>query len=244
MAAWALCRALEVVDVLAGHHSEDLWDQLNLGPDELERWDHISHRLRVVFHADGLLSQFDGYEALAELDLGPYRTMDRHRGRLDLLLDAEGDTPNRHKASKQADVLMLFYLFSSDELVELFGHLRYGFDPALRRGARQRHRRHPGRHHRRRDPPRRHGGGPSTSCSSCYTGLEARGDTLWFNPRLPDEIGSECFEIGYRGQWLAIDIHHRRLVVAARPSAAPPIRIAVPGHATELAAGDTREFAL
>ena len=78
----------------------------------------------------------------------------------------------------------------------------------------------------------------------CYTGLEVRGDTLWFNPRLPNELASLCFEIGYRGQWLAVDIRHRRLRITARPSAAPPIRIAVPGHAGALAAGDTREFAL
>ncbi len=40
--------------------------------------------------------------------------------RLDRILDAEGDDVNRYKASKQADVLMLFYLFSSEELLELF----------------------------------------------------------------------------------------------------------------------------
>jgi hypothetical protein len=42
--------------------------------------------------------------------------------RLDRLLEAEGDTPNRYEASKQADVLMLFYLFSAEELEQLFEH--------------------------------------------------------------------------------------------------------------------------
>ena len=30
--------------------------------DELERWDRLSRRLRVPFHADGVISQFEGYE--------------------------------------------------------------------------------------------------------------------------------------------------------------------------------------
>src|SRR5690606_37372625 len=48
--------------------------------------------------------------------------------RLELILEAEGDSANRYKVSKQADVLMLFYLFSSDELRELFRHLGYPFE--------------------------------------------------------------------------------------------------------------------
>src|SRR6185437_13521247 len=50
---------------------------------------------------------------------------------LDLILEAEGDSPNCYKLSKQADVLMLFYLFSADELKALFTRLGYPFDGAL-----------------------------------------------------------------------------------------------------------------
>jgi trehalose/maltose hydrolase-like predicted phosphorylase len=42
-----------------------------------------------------------------------------------VLLEAENDSPNRYKLSKQADVVMLFYLFSSEELGELFTRLGY-----------------------------------------------------------------------------------------------------------------------
>ena len=45
--------------------------------------------------------------------------------RLDRILEAEGDSPNRYKLSKQADVLMLFYLLSADELDQLFKRLGY-----------------------------------------------------------------------------------------------------------------------
>ena len=82
----------------------------------------------VPFHDDGIISQFEGYDALAELDWAAYRRRYGDIQRLDLILEAEGDSPNRYKLSKQADVVMLFYLFSADELGELFARLGYPFN--------------------------------------------------------------------------------------------------------------------
>jgi alpha,alpha-trehalase len=81
--------------------------------------------MRVVFHADGVLSQFEGYEQLKEFDWDAYRAKYGNIQRLDRVLEAEGDTPNRYKVSKQADVLMLLYLLSRDELRGLLGNLGY-----------------------------------------------------------------------------------------------------------------------
>lgn len=129
LAAWALWRATEAVDLCSAHHCEDLWDRVGLSPDEPASWDRISRRLRVPVATDGILGQFEGYEDLEELDWARYQTIYGNIGRLDLILEAEGDTPNRYKLSKQADVLMLFYLFSSEELRELFDRLGYDFEP-------------------------------------------------------------------------------------------------------------------
>ncbi len=49
--------------------------------------------------------------------------------RLDRILEAEKEDVNAYKASKQTDVLMLFYLFSAEALQELFEHMGYAFDP-------------------------------------------------------------------------------------------------------------------
>ena len=95
---------------------------------ELNRWEDLSRRIFVPFH-DGIISQFEGYEDLEELDWKSYRNRYGDIGRLDRILEAEGDTPNRYRLSKQADVLMLFYLLSPGELTELFGRLGYPFDP-------------------------------------------------------------------------------------------------------------------
>jgi alpha,alpha-trehalase len=84
--------------------------------------------MRIVFHGNGIISQFEGYHQLEELDWEGYRTKYGNIQRLDRLLELEEDTPNRYKVSKQADVLMLFYLFSSEELKVLFERMGYDFD--------------------------------------------------------------------------------------------------------------------
>ena len=84
--------------------------------------------MRLVFHEDGILSQFEGYEQLEEFDWDGYRSRYGDISRLDRILESEGDTPNRYKVSKQADVLMLFYLLSAEELGEIFARLGYDFD--------------------------------------------------------------------------------------------------------------------
>ena len=84
--------------------------------------------MRVVFHGDGIISQFEGYDQLEEFDWDGYREKYKDIQRLDRILEAEGDTPNRYKVSKQADVLMLFYLLSAEELYEIFERLGYPFD--------------------------------------------------------------------------------------------------------------------
>lgn len=129
LAAWVLWRAAEAVGVCDGHHCGELWERLDLKEEEVRRWDHISRRLRIPFHADGIISQFEGYEELAEFAWDRYRGTYGNIGRLDLILEAEGDTTNRYKLSKQADVLMLFYLFSAEELGELLGRLGYSLEP-------------------------------------------------------------------------------------------------------------------
>jgi trehalose/maltose hydrolase-like predicted phosphorylase len=125
MAVWVLCRALEVLDLLPDIRRTDLMMRLGLSAEEIARWDDISRRTFVPFHGDGIISQFEGYEELAELDWEAYRRRYGNIQRLELILEAENDSANRYKASKQADVLMLFYLFSADELGELFRRLGY-----------------------------------------------------------------------------------------------------------------------
>jgi alpha,alpha-trehalase len=128
MAVWVLATALELLKVLPEDRYLELCETLQLEDGEIAQWRDISHRMRVVFHGDGLISQFEGYDQLAEFDWSSYRLRHGPVMRLDRILEAEGDSPNRYKVSKQADVLMLFYLFSAEELQGLFERLGYPFD--------------------------------------------------------------------------------------------------------------------
>ncbi len=131
-AAWVLVRALDLVRTLPVSRRHELFERIDLDPDELPRWEEISRRLRVPFHRgpDGqpVISQFEGYGELAELDWDGYRERHGDIRRLDRILESEGDTVNRYQASKQADVLMLGYLFSPAELSALFDRLGYHLD--------------------------------------------------------------------------------------------------------------------
>ena len=129
MAAWVLLRALEVLDLLTESRRNEITGSLGLSQEEIRRWEEISRKLYVPFHEDGIINQFEGYEELAEFDWDGYREKYGDIRRLDRLLEAEHDSPNRYKVSKQADVLMLFYLLSADELGELLAHLGYPWDP-------------------------------------------------------------------------------------------------------------------
>jgi trehalose/maltose hydrolase-like predicted phosphorylase len=126
-AAWVLARTLELLDLLPEPRRRELAEGAGLAEDEPARWEEVSRTLHVPFH-DGVISQFEGYGDLAELDWHDYRKRYGDIRRLDRILEAEGDTVNRYKASKQADVLMLGYLFSTAELRALFRRLGYRLD--------------------------------------------------------------------------------------------------------------------
>ena len=134
LAAWVCARAGDVVAGMGGPACAEVAERLELGAGELEAWDLLSRRLAVPFHADGIISQFDGYEALAEFDWAGYRSRYGNIGRLDLILEAEGDSTNRYRLSKQADALMLIYLFGPDALIALLARLGYEVAPSILSG--------------------------------------------------------------------------------------------------------------
>ncbi|MDX1653806.1 MAG: glycosyl hydrolase family 65 protein [Candidatus Competibacteraceae bacterium] len=131
MATWVLSTALRVLETIPGDRREELEAQLELGQGEREHWADITRRMFVPFHGEGIISQFEGFGKLREFDWQGYREKYGNIQRLDRILESEDDTPNRYQVAKQADVLMLFFLFSAEELAELFGQLGYDFDPDI-----------------------------------------------------------------------------------------------------------------
>jgi trehalose/maltose hydrolase-like predicted phosphorylase len=125
MVAWLCDIACNLLSLLPGSRAEALRARLGITDEELATWRDMSRRMFVPFHGDGIISQFEGYEALEELDWEAYRAKYGNIQRLDRILRAEGDDPNRYKLAKQADTVMLFFLFSQDELRTIFERLGY-----------------------------------------------------------------------------------------------------------------------
>lgn len=128
MAVWVILRAIDALEEMPLPNRLDLREKLGLTDAELANWDRVSRRMFVPFH-DGLISQFEGYDQLAELDWDSYRARYGNIQRLDRILESENDDINRYRASKQADALMLLYLLSSTELREILARLGYEFQP-------------------------------------------------------------------------------------------------------------------
>jgi alpha,alpha-trehalase len=77
-----------------------------------------------------------------------------------------------------------------------------------------------------------------------HTGIETRGDTLYFNPRLPAELKKLSLCIYYRGHSLDISITRERLKVSSRPGKAPPIKLGLKGKTQRLKTGNIIESKL
>ena len=133
MVAWICDIAQHVLDFLPATRREVLRARIDLTDPEIDRWREMSRKMFVPFHGDGIISQFEGYADLPELDWDSYRARYGNIQRLDRILRAEDDSPDRYKVSKQADAVMLFYLFSRRELRELFERLGYDFSEAMAR---------------------------------------------------------------------------------------------------------------
>ena len=67
MAVWVIMRAFDALSLLPLPNRLDLLEKLGLHNAELAHWDDVSRRMFVPFH-DGVISQFEGYGELAELD--------------------------------------------------------------------------------------------------------------------------------------------------------------------------------
>jgi len=128
MVAWLLGGIADTLEPLPIRQRVELFARLEFKETELARWGEMSRKLLVPQHGDGIISQFEGYEDLEELDWNSYRSRYDNIERLDRILEAEEDSVGRYKASKQADVLMLFYLLSFEELTDVFERLGVTFD--------------------------------------------------------------------------------------------------------------------
>jgi len=134
MVCWCLEKTLFMVNyVLKAQRRRELFGTLHISNLELQRWRDITRKMTVPMSEDGIIYQFEGYQNLKEFEWEAYRKKygADHIRRLDRILNAENDSANNYKVSKQADVCMIFYLLSPTQVVETITKLGYTFNELL-----------------------------------------------------------------------------------------------------------------
>lgn len=128
MAVWVLEKALKITEILPKKLGACILNELEIDKLEIELWNDKIRYMNIPFHEESIISQFANYEQLLEIDFEKYKKQHKNINRIDLILEKEGDDVNKYKVAKQADVLMLFYLLTLEELHELFTKLGYVFN--------------------------------------------------------------------------------------------------------------------
>ena len=128
MTAWLLHKIVETWEHLPAEVQERLADAIDITDSEIEDWKAIVRGLAVRITDDGIIEQFEGWQDLEELDWQYYgRKYDNIR-RMDRILKAEGDSPDKYKAIKQADVLQMYYLLSPGQVRHTLDLMGYTVD--------------------------------------------------------------------------------------------------------------------
>lgn len=125
MAVWLFDKASALGENMDAASLKHITEKINLDLDELKQWRDISSKLNILIDENGILEQFDGYMSLNELDWQHYHSLYGNIHRMDRILKAEGDSPDKYKVAKQPDVLMTFYTLSPGEVAELLNRVGY-----------------------------------------------------------------------------------------------------------------------
>ncbi|MBU6450204.1 MAG: beta-phosphoglucomutase family hydrolase [Cyanobacteria bacterium REEB67] len=126
LAVWTLCRALEFLEVMPPDLRSHMCERLHITEEEKQLWEDVSRKMFVPFTADGIIEQFEGFSQLAEFP--GFQQGAINEAELNAALAKNDGVLNQYKICKQADLLMLMYIFSPNELGELFERLGYKYD--------------------------------------------------------------------------------------------------------------------
>ncbi|RKY43817.1 MAG: glycoside hydrolase family 65 protein [Candidatus Omnitrophota bacterium] len=128
MIVWILTKAKEILEILSEEDKRKLLRKLKINSKDLERWEDITKKMNIIVNKRGIIEQFEGYFKLKDIDWQSYKLKYRNISRMDRILRAEGKSPDEYKVTKQADVLMIFYLFSFKEVLAIFKRLGFDLD--------------------------------------------------------------------------------------------------------------------
>lgn len=124
LVSWLLNRAVELLNKMP----DTLRKRINPSDEEIARWKAIASKLYISMTDEGIIEQYAGYFDLKELDWAHYKEKYGNIRRMDRILKSENDSPDNYKVSKQADVLMMFFLLQPRQVKETLDRLGYHCD--------------------------------------------------------------------------------------------------------------------
>jgi beta-phosphoglucomutase family hydrolase len=125
MVSWMMKITPELFSKLSAGAVEQVMQKISLTNEELNSWSKIQKNLNLIISPDGIISQYDGYFNLKELDWDYYREKYGNIYRMDRLLKAEGKSADDYKVAKQADMLMTFYNLDKEQVDQILSDLDY-----------------------------------------------------------------------------------------------------------------------
>ncbi|GLY60728.1 glycosyl hydrolase [Pectobacterium brasiliense] len=118
MVSWLFSKLAELRQQFAPHTTDSVnknfWNEI----------EHVGKNLTLIIE-DDIISQFDGYFSLKEIDWRHYRNKYKNIYRMDRILRAEGKSADHYKVAKQADSLMIFNNFPEDNVKEILKNMGY-----------------------------------------------------------------------------------------------------------------------
>jgi trehalose/maltose hydrolase-like predicted phosphorylase len=123
MVSWLLTRVMNLLDYIP----QKVKDKISFDEtSETIKWTEIAQNLHLEI-SDDIISQYDGYFDLEEIDWEYYKKKYGNIRRMDRILKGENDSPDKYKVTKQADTLMMFYMLEPDKVKEVLDNMGYHF---------------------------------------------------------------------------------------------------------------------
>ncbi len=131
MVSWLINKTTDIVKNLPQKVLERISSKINFNTSETDNWNDIASNLNIIFSKDEIMSQYDGYFDLKELDWNHYKEKYGNIGRMDRILKSENDSPDNYKVAKQADTLMMFYLLTPAQVKKTLNSMGYNINDSI-----------------------------------------------------------------------------------------------------------------
>ncbi len=131
LVSWLLNKVCHFYEHFNREDIQKIAGRIHLKKQEVDHWKNIRNDLFVEINDEGIIAQFKGYFDLDEIDWDHYRDKYDDVHRMDRILKAEDDSPNKYKVAKQADVLMSFFVLSPRQVRDALDRMGYHFEDEI-----------------------------------------------------------------------------------------------------------------